>query len=466
MLPRLLPILLVSALCVAGPAAALRADEPDYAVDGTMPEDYLPALKTLITEALKQSPAMLAKELDINIANAQKLYNGIAPMLPNANGWLQYGTDISQVANNSSANNRNTGFYYDVQAHQTIFQWGQLRNQLQQSKINVAISERNYASAYQEFVQQMRRQYLQLILDKISLRNAQFDAKAAARRQDEAHERLKRGAIDPGQVMGYDLEAGDAKLQAETNEQTYLFDRRQLAREVGRKDLGDDEIPLSVPEPKYSGAAASELLAELLRTGARYAADSQIALLQINNAKLQYKYQKVNLLPKLSMQGEVNQSNQTNATPNSVSQTAVVNEIYFVRADWLIFDGLATRGRKQEALLRRRQAERNLQISADADMDAAQNAQRMAELSWEALGYAKTRYDVTQSIYQRAQDDLKRGATSEEAVAIQQRSAYGQDFLLTNARVLFLANWSSFVRLTVHDPVMNNLPARYVRPVQ
>ena len=65
------------ALCFAM-ISALSAQE--ISVNGTLPEDSIPQLKALIESGLHQSPEMISRQLDVSVADAQRLYSGIAPL--------------------------------------------------------------------------------------------------------------------------------------------------------------------------------------------------------------------------------------------------------------------------------------------------------------------------------------------------------------------------------------------------
>jgi len=430
-----------------------------------MPEDYFPTLKRFIDQALLQSPQVIYQELNTEVAEAQKLYIGVAPLLPNLHGSAYGGETVQSTQGANAQVTRGTGVYYDLQVNQPIFQWGALKNGLLAQKIAVAISQRNYVTVYLQYAGQIRKQFLNLVAAKIALRNARFNLDLRKRGLDAAQQQLKAGMVTDAFVMGPQLDLDDAQLAVDTNEQSYNYGRRQLAREIGQTDIADELIPAEIPPPTFSLAAASDLTADVLRTGARYTPEAQLALLNIRNWKLQYEINKVNLLPKVSGQVDFNQSNTPQISNGQITQNITVNQTYYLQASWNIFDGFATRGRKQEALIRRRQAERDLRAKTDATEDAAQNAQRMVELAWKQLDLTTRRNGIAQASLKAAEADLAAHVGSEQAVAGLRANAFAFEYSLALVRTGFLSQWSDFVSLVGHDPAMNNLPARYVRPV-
>ena len=56
--------------------ASLRAEAPP--IDGTLPEDYLPALKPLLRQAVEQSPTTITSQINLAQAEAGRYLNAAA----------------------------------------------------------------------------------------------------------------------------------------------------------------------------------------------------------------------------------------------------------------------------------------------------------------------------------------------------------------------------------------------------
>ena len=76
------------------------------------------------------------------------------------------------------------------------------------------------------------------------------------------------------------------------------------------------------------------------------------------------------------------------------------------------------------------------------------------------------RAGIAHAAFQRAQEDLASHVGTQESVSAFQANDYATEYALALNRTNFLSQWTDFVSLVGHDPAMNNLPARYVRPVQ
>src|SRR5690242_658852 len=82
-------------------------------LSGTMPEDYLPALKTILTTALKQAPSMIAKEIQISLAEAGVI-SADSARWPSFGGSGSYQSNTTAIAGNTSTQSRDTGLVYNL----------------------------------------------------------------------------------------------------------------------------------------------------------------------------------------------------------------------------------------------------------------------------------------------------------------------------------------------------------------
>ena len=352
----------------------------------------------------------------IEVADASRQAAGVAPLLPYLGGGAQYGDDIESISNNSAATSRTKGLQYNIGISQPLFQWGALKNQLETEKALELISKKNYAEAYRSLTLLLRSRYLGVIIDKIGLRNARFALKLSQGALALANEKLKNGTIASGDIITPQMEADEKQLRFDRLEQTYAFDRRTLARAIGWKDIPDESVPLEIPEPKYSPAVADEILAALLREGARNTFQAQIDELNIRQNDLAYKIASVRLLPKFSATAGYQIENQAQASHTAIEQTTLANETFYNGASCTLFDGFAARAATGAAVSNRRYYEKQLEIVTESTMDQAQNDRRSVDFGWRALRLAHRRWDLATAQKQRTMDELKLGNVSQSEV--------------------------------------------------
>jgi outer membrane protein TolC len=438
--------------------AAARAQ--DVGIDGTMPEDGIPALKRVLEAAMKQSPGMVQNDIAIAQAEAGVLLNEHG-LWPTAYAAAQYGTNKSTTTDGAS--NSSSGLFYNVGINQPLFQWGALENQARIGKIGVLLAKRNDAEAYRQLAVELREQFLGLVEQKIALRNARYTLHQAQANLDVAVQRLKRGEISIAEESAAGSAIENGGLNLAHLEDTYQMTLSAFANLAGIPGLSDADIPLELPKPAYSKDAAQALLDAFLRDNALSTFQAQIYDLQIRQATLNYKIAEVGLLPKFGAGTSYSVENSVNAYPTQITQSLVKTFNYNVNVNWNLFDGFLSRGERLSALASRRATERNLKTFVDATEAQAQHLVRLLAVS--ARAQKDTEAGVTSSTwYLRHQaDEVKLGNVPPSAVNAAQAGLYDSELNNATARAALDSQWSELVSLVGRDPAVGKLPPSYVR---
>ena len=201
----------------------------------------------------------------------------------------------------------------------------------------------------------------------------------------------------------------------------------------------------------------------MLREGGKETFAAQVAALHVQEADLSYRIARVRLLPKFNASASYSLQNTTNATQSSVSQTGVASQNIGVNAQWNFFDGFATRGEKQGAMASKRFYERQLQTAAEAALDQAQALQRELDLDARAMAMSEQRRGLAEFGAKRVKEEVELGVVPASTNGAATENVYFSEAGEGAARAALLARWSEFVSLAGVDPVLNNIPARYVR---
>lgn len=442
----------LAALVALLAGAAMRADPAEIA--GTLPEDLLPELKAILATAMKQSPQVILKEIEIAQSEARAL--GIdAQRFPSVGGNVNYAANQTAISNNTSTSSRDSGLFYAFSASQPLFYWGALENQSKVAHVGVAIAEKNYNEARRTLVITLRQQYLALIAQKAFLRQGRFALKLLQADLDLAADKFARGTVSEGEVAGKRLNLEDVSLRLARSESDFMSMRRTFARLAGMGDLAEDALPAEIPKPVYSAETASRLLAALLRDGAKSTWAAEVAQLRIEEADLNYRIARVRRLPKFNAQAGYSVQNSTNASATSVSQTGVSQQSVGIVGYWNIFDSYATRGAKQDALETKRLRERELQFAVEQAMDTAQKLERELALDAREMSQAEVRRNLAAGGVDRMKEEIDRGNSPATAADGAKSSLYVAEFNHANARAKFLWHWSEFVSLAAADPIVN-----------
>ncbi len=429
---------------------------------GTLPEDYLPGLKPILQQAMKQSPQMLLQQIEVLRSEARVLQSD-AERWPQLGGNIRY--DSNRTAATSSVPSVDSGLFYSISANQAVFHWGAIKHRGEIARIEVAIAEKNYTEAYRTLAVQLRQLYVQLIARHAQLRSEQFGLSLRQRELATAKERLAIGSSSPAEIAGRELDINEGQLTIDRYQTEFDADRRRLSRLAGlTPDIPEQEIPYEIPFPQYDSSASAQMLAGFLREGWKSNFAAQVAELHVKEADLNYRIARVRLLPKFNASVGHSRESSTSATATQVSQTAITRDTIELRGDWSIFDGFATKGVKREALADKHSWERRREIDADAVMDDAQRLVRVVDIDARAMKYAEQRRAGAAALVKLAEEDLQKSGTASQAtVNSATRDLYNAEYNAALSRANFLSDWSTFQSIVGDDPVLMNLPSRYVR---
>jgi len=442
-------------------------------IAGTLPEDALPDLKRLITSALKQSPQMILNEIAITQSEAAR-YASSAQRLPQINSnvsyaWNNISADVAEPPGGfkpgdpRTNKDKSSGPYYGVSVSQPIFTWFALTNQVKIADIGIKIAEKNYAEAYRGLVGTLRTQYLGLIYTKVARRNQRYNLAQTERLLALDEARLKSGAMAPSELIGPRTGYAQARLAMARTDDIYARAKAQLARLAGVESIDEEALPLEAPKWSGDPAAAGALAARLQRDGVEATFQGQINALRIKDAELNYKVARTRVYPKFSLSASASQYNSQTVTTNSVSQAAAFSTNYGISGSWTIFDGFATRGAKLSALASKRYNEQVQKGFTAQVKEQVQAAAQGIDFSAQTLEMVETaRVSVLVQV-ERVKDEFKRGSVTEDAVTSVTAQLYGQDAAVVAARIELLGRWIELVSLVGSDPVLNQLPARYVQ---
>jgi outer membrane protein TolC len=428
---------------------------------GTMPEDYLPELKSILATALRRSPSTIMPLFEIEQRQAHRMKEN-ANRLPSLAGNFSYGrTELSESGNNTSRS-RDQGLQYNIGLGQPLFYWNALKNASTIANINVLLSQKNYARAYRDLGVLLRKRYLEMIVLKAQLQ-AQRES-LRFRRQNLAvkKERLATGMITPAEVSGEELAIDELALALERSEAEALAVRRTFSRLAGVPELAEASIPEELPVPVYSETVATNISAALLRDGATKTIEAGIHDLRVREAQLRYNIEKVRLLPKFNFGAGYNLEN-TTTVGTSVGQRAVARQTLSITGSWNFFDGFATRAAKMEARAVQRLQKARRQADLEELMETAQALARQLQLDVRQLEYTEVHRALAVHSRQRVGVEAELGNASKSAVDRAQYEILRANASNVAARATFLARWSEFVAVAGEDPVLNNLPTSHVR---
>jgi outer membrane protein TolC len=430
-------------------------------VAGTMPEDYLPQLKPILTNALR-SPDLVAREFE-RLLQEVRVDEARAQRLPQVGGNFNYGLTQSATKSNNSHQDRSTGFYYGFGANQALFHWRALKNQQDAARLALLATEKNYAQYYRAISTTIRKAYLALIVEKANLRQRRASVELVRRDVDIAEAKFSSGTISAGLREGERLRLRENEFDLRRAEAEFETNRRRFARLAVMGELPEDAVPDELPRPNHSEPRTTLMMATVLKENARGTLEFEYWDLRVREAELGQKIAATRLLPKFGAAANYSLRNNVTVNGNTINQEAVTEQSIGLSGSWAIFDGFATRAAKQQALLNKRSLEHQKTMRIEELLESAQTLARKLKFDAEQLEFVATRKGIAEDSQSLAAEQAKLGNVAGNVVDQARIAVMFADAKNFEARAAYLGDWCDFVGVAGDDPVLNNLPARYAR---
>ena len=450
-----LPAVLLTALVAA---ASLRAEAPP--LQGTLPEDFLPALKPLLQTAVERSPQTISAGINIlqQQANSYVDSSALYPSLGFNGGYSRRTESESNSPSSSSS-----GSTYGLNVGQPLFYWGALRNNAMIGTLGVKIAERQYAEAYRLLAIMIREQYMLLIEKHILLRNEDFKVKIAQEALEAQKVRFESGSSSKAEVQTFQLALDDQTLTRDRAAEDFAYYKRQFMHLVGVDQLDDRAIPIDIPHPDYSSDLADAVLSGFVGNGIESTFQREVFAMQVKQQERQYDIAKVRLLPTLSFGANYNHSIYTAAGQGTVNQYGLSSVTYGVNANWTLFDGFATKGAKMAALEAKRAVELQIKSYVDATVDLVNDMRHQLGFAARAQALAEIHFILIDSEVKRVAESRSLGFASQASMDTGILNLYGVEFTQAYSRADYLGHWTEFISLAGLDPAIDNIPSSYVR---
>jgi len=441
-----------------GMVAPVQAEPIDPAK--TLPDKELAVLNETLVQALKQSPEMLLKSIELAQAECDRM-DKMSALWPNVSGNMRYAQDYLATTNSPTAVGE--GFFYNFVIQQPVFHWGAVKASADIGGLQRKIVQKQFAEAYRLLVSSLRQQFLGLIHEKKLLQNQSYALELGERNYKLDEEKLANGTLAQAAFEGSRLAIEEARLAVAHTQSEWQQMKRVFVRLAGLHELSDERIPNTVSRPAWTDDQATRLATEFQQTdGARQVPGAEVITYQIRQNELGYRIAKTQLLPRFDLFAGTNLQNQTSATRSSVSQVATTDQTFGLVANWTIFDGFATRSAKLRALADKRYHAQQLQNYLDGLREDISSVTDQSNLAARAVALAERRREIAAGGLSYAQEEAKQGRASPLAVAQAQVAYDAAELAALDNRIALYNQWSRLVGLLWVDPILQNLPATYL----
>lgn len=419
-----------------------------------LPEQVFPELKRILAEAVQQSPRMLSLSLNQEIAAAD-LTQARSGLFPSVGG--SFSAYVTRDEREGIADTLSTEkIYYNFSVTQPLYHWGERRNNARIGEINKRIADRNYGEAYRLLVQEIRVNYLQLIVLKGRVAEARFNQEQAAETLKATEDRLAQRLISESEAFQPRINAEQTALNSDRSADAFAEAKRRFTALTGLPAPQDAAIPDEIPPVAPANSQVDSLLAGFLGQSEPLTLDGLTLKDQLESAELSYANQRTRLLPKLSFVAGISQDQQSYTIDPSLKYG--LRSLYAgVSVSWTVFDGFATRAAKRSALARVRQIESSLKRYTETMAGDAQRNARQLSFVARQMAIQEKLFDSNRNYLNFLKEQRTRGLSS-DADVIQAQVRYTSGLLSAlEARADYLLKSSEFVGLVTEDPNLANL---------
>ncbi len=438
----LVPVLLAGKLLAAGAA-----------IEGVvLAENVLPQLEPVLTAAAQQSPAMLNRTLDLEIAENNRIQSR-AGLLPNLGGYASYMKSRDTRAD-LAGRLEVTKVAYNFSINQPIYHWGERSNLLKISEIQASITKGLYQEGYRALAQTLRNDYMRLIVLKLMVQRGAAYADFTKRQMAKEEIRLAQKVISEVQIFPVRLAAEQAQLIYERTQFDFEMAKLSFSRMSGLPPLSDNEIPDSIPVLGYDAAPYDRLLAGFLSQKELPAIEAVNMRKQLESAGLGLANTKTRLRPKFNFVVGISQDEQSYTI--NVAQKYRVNSVFAgISASWTIFDGLAAQAAVRNDLARLRQMKTDYKVLNERLAQQAQTNLRLINFSARNMSITDRALLSGESNLKTKQEEFGRGVSSEDDVSLARITLYDAQINAGNGRCDFLNRVGDFLGTIMADPVLD-----------
>ena len=423
----------------------------------TTPEQLFPQLDVILKHAVAQSPRMISRTLDLEMADQARI-GARAGLLPSAGGYFSY---YRADEDRADLNGRNwvKKVAYNFSASQPIFHWGERRNNDKMGEIRRIMASGQYREGYRLFAQEVRSLYLHIILDKLRHTKAISFRDFTANQAKVGEERLNKKVISEAQIFSIRMDAERAQVAAERAAFDLENDKAAFARLTSTPVLKDEEIPDLIPpiapEPdRYKNLLAGYLASKDLPS---FEAVNTLQTLQLE--RLNLANQKTRLRPKFNFVVGISQDEQS-YTANIAQKYQVSSYYGGISANWSIFDGFSAGAGERTALARIRQLELDYSGLTERLAQQAQTQLRLIDFDARYVSLNDRLLKSGEGYLSLKKEEFSRGVASEETVSGAVVNLYDAQLTAYTTRMEYYMQVCEFLGSVMQDPVLANLPVK------
>jgi len=395
-----------------------------------------------------------------NAENASAEGNRIvmrAGQLPSVSGYANYYPWDRQLRSDLSKATTVNRLNYNFSLSQPLYHWGALQNNTRIGELQLRMAQGQTAEGYRILVQEIRAQYLQLIIKKATLAKVRLSQKLAEDNFAVSESKFEKRVISEADMFMPRVIQDQTRLTTDRSSDDYETSKLVFAKLTGSPVLNDEQIPDGIPDVSVLTPAYEPLLASYTSHKEPDSYNLRFIGDQIEAEKLTYQNIHTRLRPNFNAVIGASQDEQSYTT-NIANKYKVTDYFAGLQLNWSIFDGFATKGAAASSLARRRQLEQSYRDTAANLTDQARSQLKQVSFSRRGMEIANRLLDSSAGALRQKQGDLGRGLATETDVNIYQNSYQDAQISAFTARSDYLMKTGEFLSSLLQDPALANLP--------
>jgi len=427
---------------LAGSAAAQTSATPEGStlelVDLPVPEDYYPGLKRILEEAGQRAPELIRVGLDREIAS-ENLRIARSRYYPSVGIGGNVGYRF--VQRSGEENDGSLSASVSVGVNRPLYFWGAVSAGVEKGEIDFENSLLRTKERFQETVQSLREEYLQLILNEMRLRNLRLRRNNLETQLARKESDYRVGRLSEEEYLDFQIELDRSLIEI-----SELEDERNQLLASFRRISGVETIP-EIPggiSPINLDALEAELRGE-----ENFNPDwvDRTFNVQLNQNTMEKIDRDAIIIrsrqrPNVSFSASVSQAPVNTATANDVDSIR-----YFagLSISWNVFDGFATQASRRINLLEKRRLESQMRSNEEL-LD-----EQRIEIRNELLNMirkqrlAERRFELESRIYSRVKGEFSDGRVSTNQFRETQSDFYVKEYNLHLSRFLLLRTITDYL---------------------
>jgi outer membrane protein TolC len=422
--------------------------------DVEVPERLFPELGRILQSALQQSPRILARNLDLVIAEGEETQakSGQYPSIGGSVGYRRSDEKRQGIQGSFTTDILD----YSLTLNQPVWHWQRVRNNARIGEIRRQIAQQQYTDAYRLLAQEIRAGYLNLIIRKLVTENARYTLKLVEDRLANAEERLAKGVASAGELFRPRMDALQTRLNTDRAVEDLEQSLRGFRRLTGMEALREEDLPATIPSLNGDENTAARLLAGFLSQKDPQTNGTLVMTRQLEIENLNLAITRKRLYPMFNFTAGITQNRQSYSL--DVSQLYRVEDRYVgIGASWAIFDGMATRGAIRAATARKQQLEASYRQATENLAKDAQHAGKDVEFALRQMRIDDRLFDERRTFLEGLEAGVKTGTATEAGVNDARVSFNSYQINAYSSRAAYLQRLGDLLGLIMEDPVLQTL---------